>query len=169
MSDGAPPLPAIVVPVMHGTWLTTLGIVDLAVDLSGDAALLSSWYAAAETLPIISTFFKRVLPFLAGILIAKCMFISLPAAFRGKPGALFGCAPFLLLPCIIFTSVRSKRILDAAPFVDGRGNFILPPAADLALATRLHHVRMCLGLLMIASAIAEYASQLRAATKAKVA
>ena len=164
-----PPLPAIVVPVMIGTWLTALGVVDLAVDLSRDPTLFSAWYGAlsADTLPIISTFFKLILPPLAIILLLKCTFISLPAARAGRRGAIFGCAPFLLLPLIIFTSVKSKSITEAAPFQNTRGHYILPPDDDLALVTTLHQIRTCLGPLMIACAVAEYAAQARAATKAK--
>ena len=41
MAASIPPLPSIVMPLLIGTWLFTLGIVDLAVDTSGDPALFS--------------------------------------------------------------------------------------------------------------------------------
>ena len=158
-----PPLATIVMPLLVGTWLTTLGIVDLAIDLSEDGSLLFSWYNAADTLPIISTFFQRVLPVLLIGLLGKCLLKSVPAAFARKPGGLVGCAPLVLLPVIIFTTLRAKALLSEVPVTRYRMDI---RADELAEATRLHMLRTYMGLSMLVCAIFEYAQVQGAAVAA---
>ena len=158
MAASIPPLPSIVMPLLIGTWLFTLGIVDLAVDTSGDPALFSAWYGAADTLPIISHFFQRVLPVMLIGMLAKLLLKSVPAALKGRPGGLPGCAPLLLLPLIIFTSVKAKGTIESTKY----RSELRPSVEQLALVTQLHMARAGLSICMTASGIAEYALQLRA-------
>ena len=51
----------------------TLAAIDLGVDLSADASLISAWYGAQKTLPIVSQWMKG-LPLLLVFLLCKVLF-----------------------------------------------------------------------------------------------
>ena len=148
-----PPTPSIVVPLVVGTFMGTPGAIDLAVDLHGDAALLAGWHRHSEDLSFVRHFRRFALPLLLPLLLGKVLFVSLPAAKRGEAGAFAGCAPLVLLPLIIGLTIRARMLLESAGF---------EPSADaLAHLTTLHAARLCLSVMMPASAAREYVLKLR--------
>ena len=157
----APPLPpvmSIVMPCVMGGTMFALDAVDLGVDLSGNPQLLAAWYAAQPSLPLVSHWMRYCLPPLFLLLLLKLFAKSLPGAIARKPGAFAGCAPLLLLPLLIGSSVRATCILKAAEFKPG--------SEALATVTALHALRLVGRCLMVVSGVTEYAFGLRAAVAA---
>eukprot|EP00964_Phaeocystis_antarctica_P019687 scaffold10862_cov63-Phaeocystis_antarctica.AAC.6 len=153
-----PPVMSVVMPCLMGGTMFALGAVDLGVDLSGNAPLLTAWYAAQPSLPVVSHWMRYMLPPLSLLLLLKLMVKSLPGAIARKPGALAGCAPFVLVPLLIASSVKAKGILAASEFK--------PDAEALSTVTALHALRLVGSCLMVVSGVTEYAFGLRAAVAA---
>ena len=149
---------SVVMPCLMGGTMFALGAVDLGVDLSGNAPLLTAWYTAQPSLPIVSHWMRYMLPPLSLLLLLKLMVKSLPGAIARRPGALAGCAPFVLVPLLIASSVRAKGILAASKFK--------PDAEALSTVTALHALRLVGSCLMVVSGVTEYAFGLRAAVAA---
>ena len=149
---------SVVMPCLMGGTMFALGAVDLGVDLAGNLPLLAAWYAAQPSLPLVSHWMTYLLPPLSLLLLLKISVKSLPGAIAGKPGALAGCAPLLLVPLLIASSVRANGILAGSDFK--------PDAEALSTVTALHALRLVGSSLMVMSGVTEYAFGLRAAVAA---
>ena len=125
--------------------------VDLAVDLSDNQPLITAWYSAQQTLPILSQWQRLVLPLLLIALVAKLIRITIPGFRVGAVGCTVG-----LAPAVIITTIRAKRLLDASAFQ--------PSVEDLAAITQMHAIRQVLSCLMLVSGVREYSLKLQAAT-----
>lgn len=155
-----PPLPQIVLPCAIGGVMLTLGVVDLAIDLSGDPALLTAWYSAQATLPILSQWQRYVLPLLLVALVLKLCMITMPGFRNGKVGCTIGLAPVLILPVVIVMTVRAKKLLEATNF--------RPSIEDVAQITIWHTIRVGLALLMMATGVSEFGLKLHSASASLV-
>jgi hypothetical protein len=158
MSGGVflPPLPQVVLPCVIGGVMGAFSAVDLAVDLSDNQPLITAWYSAQQTLPILSQWQRFVLPLLLIALVAKLIRITIPGFRVGAVGCTVGLAPAVIIPAVIITSIRAKRILDASAFQ--------PSVEDLAAITQMHAIRQVLSFLMLVSGVREYSLKLQAAT-----
>ena len=151
-----PPLPQVVLPCVIGGVMGAFSAVDLAVDLSDNQPLITAWYSAQQTLPILSQWQRLVLPLLLIALVAKLIRITIPGFRVGAVGCTVGLAPAVIIPAVIITTIRAKRLLDASAFQ--------PSVEDLAAITQMHAIRQVLSCLMLVSGVREYSLKLQAAT-----
>ena len=151
-----PPLPQVVLPCVIGGVMGAFSAVDLAVDLSDNQPLITAWYSAQQTLPILSQWQRLVLPLLLIALVAKLIRITIPGFRVGAVGCTVGLAPAVIIPAVIITSIRAKRILEDSAFQ--------PSVEDLAAITQMHAIRQVLSFLMLVSGVREYSLKLQAAT-----
>ena len=101
-----PPLPTLIIPCVLGTFMFTLALIDLAVDLTGDGA--HRGVVRPLPLPIVKHFLMYVLPLLLLGLLAKTALKSVPGVLKGTAGCGYACGPVLLIPVVIALTVASK-------------------------------------------------------------
>ena len=137
-----PPLPTLIIPCVLGTFMFTLALIDLAVDLTGDGALIVAW-CGPSPLPIVKHFLMYVLPLLLLGLLAKTALKSVPGVLKGTAGCGYACGPVLLIPVVIALTVAAKAALDPELATFSSRD---PIDADvLAWVTQLHALK-CSGL-----------------------
>lgn len=147
-----PPLGSIASPLIIQGVLFTLGLVDLSVDLHGDATLLTAWYGAQDSLAVFRNV-QRVVPVLLVMLLVKLCLKTIPGALAGRPGDAVGCAPLAMLPIVIFVTLQAKQLITVTDFGPD----------DLATLTRLHATRSICTVVLISTSIADYKFKLQAA------
>eukprot|EP00450_Noctiluca_scintillans_P021411 CAMPEP_0194529970 /NCGR_PEP_ID=MMETSP0253-20130528/66802_1 /TAXON_ID=2966 /ORGANISM="Noctiluca scintillans" /LENGTH=159 /DNA_ID=CAMNT_0039375153 /DNA_START=68 /DNA_END=547 /DNA_ORIENTATION=+ len=110
-----PPLMALLFGLMLGSLMLITTLMDLAVNLTNDKALVIAWYSN-QPLPMFEWILppKGAIVCLIPLLFAKIVFVEIPGAWRGKPGHAFGCAPAVLLPIIISLALKCKQMAPEA-------------------------------------------------------
>ena len=145
---GGPLLATLYVPLILGTFMTTLAFVELGVDLSGDAALRRAWYTNAPTLPIVSGLQKACVMLVLLAVPAKTLLRAIPGAVRGTPGCRAACVPAFTLPLLIYTSLKALALISAPGGLDSE--------AVAAQVTTYHFHRALLAPFNLLSAVVEY-------------
>ena len=148
-----PPLPTLIIPCVLGTFMFTLALIDLAVDLTGDGALIVAWYGASP-LPIVKHFLMYVLPLLLLGLLAKTALKSVPGVLKGTAGCGYACGPVLLIPVVIALTVAAKAALDPELATFSSRDPI--DAGVLAWVTQLHALKCLVSPAIMACGITEY-------------
>eukprot|EP01084_Bolivina_argentea_P196772 337307_1 len=106
----APPLAAIVIPCIIGTFMTAVSLYDYAIMISGDKTLITSFYKN-KPLFIIGSIIKYI-PFLLLLVLIKLIFVDLVNLVKCKAtlSTYWGFLIVAILGAIIYNAIPMEQI-----------------------------------------------------------
>mmetsp|Transcript_21876 Transcript_21876/g.65535 ORF Transcript_21876/g.65535 Transcript_21876/m.65535 type:complete len:257 (+) Transcript_21876:933-1703(+) len=146
-----PELGDIVIPCFLGALTFGLYLVDYAVDLTGDPALIGAWYKNVKTLPICGKYLNVLMPLLSIPLVFKLVFSALPGLFKGKPGSVAACAPLVIVPVMMVSGDKAFAAIEASLFA--------PTEETLEGVKKLHAIRLFMSFTSFCMGVSEFSAK----------